>query len=76
DADDLAERFRAQCEALESVPDVQGWCWTELADVQQEVNGLLRADRTPKIPVDRLRAVIDTLPWSRTDPSARANLRP
>jgi beta-galactosidase/beta-glucuronidase len=31
------------------------FCYTQFADTFQEVNGLLYADRTPKIPLDRLR---------------------
>ena len=33
----------------------QGYCYTQLTDVQQEVNGLLYADRTPKVDVERLK---------------------
>ena len=29
-----------------------GFCYTQFADTFQEANGLLYADRTPKIPLD------------------------
>jgi hypothetical protein len=34
------------------------FCYTQFADTFQEVNGLLYADRTPKIPFDRLRKAV------------------
>jgi len=33
-----------------------GFCYTQFADTFQEANGLLNADRTPKIPLERLAA--------------------
>ncbi len=39
--------------------DFQGYCYTQLTDVQQEVNGLLYADRTPKIDTTRLKKIFD-----------------
>ena len=32
-----------------------GFCYTQFADTFQEANGLLRADRTPKFPLERIR---------------------
>jgi hypothetical protein len=34
-----------------------GFCYTQFADTFQEANGLLCADRTPKIPIERIRQV-------------------
>jgi hypothetical protein len=31
-----------------------GFCYTQFADTFQEANGLLRADRSPKIPLERI----------------------
>lgn len=33
---------------------VQGYCFTQLTDVEQEINGLLTYDRRPKVPVDTI----------------------
>ena len=63
-ADDLLERFVAIVDAVEQIPEAVGWCWTELADVEQEINGLLTADRRPKVDPARLRAALEQLPWS------------
>ncbi len=35
-----------------------GWCFTQLTDTQQEVNGLVTASRTPKLPIARLREIV------------------
>lgn len=43
---------------VRALPELGGFVWTQLTDVQQEANGLLRFDRTPKIPLDAIRAVI------------------
>jgi beta-galactosidase/beta-glucuronidase len=52
---DLAEGYRR---IVEQVPgDVAGFCWTQLADVEQEQNGLLTADRRYKCDPAAIRAV-------------------
>ncbi len=33
-----------------------GFCYTQFADTYQEANGLLNADRSPKIPLERIKA--------------------
>ena len=35
-----------------------GYCYTQFADTFQEVNGLLNADRTPKIPLERIAGAV------------------
>ncbi len=37
----------------------QGYCYTQLTDVQQEVNGLLTAERKPKAGVQKLKKIFD-----------------
>ena len=34
-----------------------GYCYTQLTDVMQEINGLLTPDRKPKMDVERVRAI-------------------
>lgn len=34
-----------------------GYCYTQLTDVMQEVNGLLTEDREPKVPLEQLKAI-------------------
>ena len=54
--DDLVRRYREQWAAVHASTGLAGACWTQLTDTYQEVNGLLRADRTPKADLDALRA--------------------
>lgn len=44
--------------AVRDSPLVAGFCYTQLTDTQQEANGLATADRTPKLPLDTLRAIV------------------
>ena len=53
--EELLERYIALLEAVRSLPSLAGFCYTQLTDTYQEANGLLYADRTPKIPLDQAR---------------------
>jgi beta-galactosidase/beta-glucuronidase len=55
-ADDLAERYERLLHVVRDLALFSGFCYTQFADTYQEANGLLRADRTPKIPLERIRA--------------------
>jgi hypothetical protein len=57
DAEQLLEGYRDLVSALLASPAVMGFCWTQLTDTQQEQNGLLTADRIPKAPLERFRAI-------------------
>jgi hypothetical protein len=39
---------------VRSLELLAGFCYTQFADTYQEANGLLRADRSPKIPVETI----------------------
>ena len=43
--------------AIYALPACQGYCYTQLTDVEQEVNGLLTIDRVPKVDVRRVAAI-------------------
>jgi hypothetical protein len=64
DANELLDRFRRLVTAAESIPGLAGWCWTQLTDVEQEVNGLMTADRRPKVAPRLLRAALEHAPWT------------
>ncbi|SNB47509.1 glycoside hydrolase family 2 protein [Geobacter sp. DSM 9736] len=55
---DSIEEFEAQTLSLIEVARTtgmfSGFCYTQFADTFQEANGLLYADRTPKIPIERI----------------------
>ena len=44
-----------------AAPQLQGFVWTQLTDIQQEINGLLYFDRRPKLPLATLREIFDQL---------------
>ncbi|CAM3786550.1 glycoside hydrolase family 2 protein [Mesobacillus zeae] len=56
-ADDLVEEYRKQTQVLFSSPVIQGFCYTQLTDVEQEINGLLTYDREPKCDLGRIREI-------------------
>ena len=62
DGEDYARRVGELYEGVRASRVLAGSCWTQLTDTGQEVNGLLRADRSPKLPVERLRAIITGQP--------------
>lgn len=51
----LAQRYAALLAAITRLELFAGFCYTQLTDTYQEANGLLYADRTPKVPLARLR---------------------
>lgn len=44
--------------AVATAAPLAGFCYTQLTDTGQETNGLLTADRTPKIAVESIRAAV------------------
>lgn len=55
--EDFIERYAAVVEAMLESPTIQGFCYTQLTDVEQEINGLLTYDREPKVPLDVIRRI-------------------
>lgn len=55
-ADELLGRFRQLCGALLANPRVAGYAYTQLTDTYEEPNGLLDAQRRPKVPLEDLAA--------------------
>ena len=43
---------------------VVGYCYTQLYDVEQEINGLLTYDRAPKVKVEKIRKINESIPIS------------
>jgi hypothetical protein len=55
-AGQLAARYAELLGVVRSLRLLAGFCYTQLTDTYQEANGLLRADRTPKIPIEQIHA--------------------
>jgi len=57
DVEELASRYEQLVSALLDSPVVAGFCYTQLTDTAQERNGLLFADRRPKVDPARIAMV-------------------
>jgi beta-galactosidase/beta-glucuronidase len=55
---DLAERLTDLVDAVLDSRELAGFCYTQLTDTEQEQNGLLTADRKPKIPAKQVRQIL------------------
>lgn len=51
------ERFEAITQAFKHMPGFCGYCYTQLTDVFQEVNGLMDMERRPKASVEEIRRI-------------------
>lgn len=56
--EEFAQRFSDLITGVLSSPVLAGFCYTQLTDTGQEINGLCTADRTPKIPAEQIRAIV------------------
>ena len=56
-ADALVARYASLVEALMAPGPVEGFCYTQLTDIEQERNGLLSFDRRPKADPGLVRAI-------------------
>lgn len=59
--EDALARLRGLYEGIARVPRIIGVCYTQLTDVEQEINGLLTYDRKPKFDVEAVKAINDLL---------------
>jgi len=55
--EEFFEHYEALIAALVQSGPIQGFCYTQLTDVEQEVNGLLTYDRKPKAPPEKIREI-------------------
>lgn len=55
--EDFLRRYEAVVRPLLASPCVQGFCYTQLTDVEQEINGLLTYDRQPKAALEKIRRI-------------------
>ena len=58
DNNEFYERLKQLIDGI-SLTEFQGYCYTQLTDVQQEINGLLYADHTPKVDINRLKEIFE-----------------
>ena len=75
----LEERLADLVSAISQNPELAGFCYTQLTDTEQERNGLLTEDRVSKLPIERVREIMNqparAVPSEQIDASRRAALR-
>lgn len=59
DEKEFMERFKGLADVLLDNPHIAGLCYTQLTDVEQEVNGLYTYDRKPKFPPELFKKTLD-----------------
>jgi beta-galactosidase/beta-glucuronidase len=52
--DELLEKYVDLMKGIASLKFLAGFCYTQLTDIEQEINGLLTYDRQPKVPAEAI----------------------
>lgn len=55
--EDFIERFDGITSAIKSLDYICGFCYTQLTDVQQEINGLYTMKREPKVSIEKINRI-------------------
>ena len=53
-AEEFGQKYERLLRAVRRSPVLAGICYTQFTDTYQESNGLLYADRTPKVPLEQI----------------------
>jgi len=56
-SEELLEKYRDLIKGIASLTFLAGFCYTQLTDIEQEVNGLLTYDRRPKVPAEKIASI-------------------
>lgn len=59
---ELEQRIRDAVRIVLQASELQGYVWTQLTDIQQEINGLLYFDRQPKLPISVFHEIFSQAP--------------
>ena len=55
--DDFLKRYESITQGIKDTPYISGFCYTQITDVQQEINGLLNEDRSPKVDLNKIKEI-------------------
>ena len=55
--EELLAKYEELVSAVLDSPALAGFCYTQLTDTEQETNGLVREDRSPKLDPEKIRAI-------------------
>jgi hypothetical protein len=67
--EELLQRYTALLDAVRPLSSLAGFCYTQFTDTFQEANGLVYANRTPKMPLDRVALATSGTTPDENDPS-------
>ena len=65
--EEFGRRFRELLDVVRELQMLSGFCYTQFADTYQEANGLMYADRVPKIPIQEILAAVSGRVAHRAD---------
>jgi hypothetical protein len=75
DAAEFEARLRDIFGTIAQSPFIAGYCYTQLTDTEQETNGLLTAEREPKLPLEVIHDITTqpaaSVPYERIDRARR-----
>src|SRR6266568_97369 len=57
DSEAFLKKYEELIDAIVKSPAIAGFCYTQLTDTEQETNGLLTADRRPKLDIAAVRSI-------------------
>lgn len=57
----LLSEYRRIINDIKASTGIVGYCYTQLTDVEQEINGLLTYDRRPKVDLEKIKEVNDLI---------------
>jgi beta-galactosidase/beta-glucuronidase len=63
-SEELLAKYRDLMEGIASLRFVAGFCYTQLTDIEQEINGLLTYDRHPKVEPELIAEIHRKLAWT------------
>lgn len=55
--EEFLQRYQSITQAIKDCAYISGYCYTQITDVQQEINGLLTENREPKISLEKIRKI-------------------
>jgi hypothetical protein len=59
--EELLEKYRDLMKGIASLEFLAGFCYTQLTDIEQEINGLLTYDRHPKVDAEAIAEIHATM---------------
>lgn len=55
--EEFLHRYESITQAIKDTAYVSGFCYTQITDVQQEINGLLTEERKPKVDLEKIKQI-------------------